>query len=437
MQSGRAVAAVWLGLGILAAAGVLGLNLGAPDSWRDFGVPAIDRQWSDVRIITSGAECDERGLDPLVKNPCDHAHRALNYPRVWVTLANVLDRSVVTFATIFSIAYLLGVTVVFRRLRPNGLALIVFALAIFGPPALLALERGNNDLLVVGMVAIGVCLVVRRAAPQFVAGALVLALAAFLKLFPVVALPVVFLSAYGDEDPGRRRRHLGIAGAATLLVLVAFAVQSSDIQAIFDHTSRPGVYAYGYGAVEEFVRLRGFGALFGDGAWYYLVLVVALLLVPLLAFASRRPRLRARLVRPALEAISRSEPATLFVAGVLVFAVTLVLDSYPYKLTVLVLALPLCVHVLQNRSGRHARSEQALAVGLVALIGALWVIVSLQLSLNGKGEGFAGAPTPALGLSVALAFVLCVAILVVSIALACLVWRGLETEKEAAAVDAQ
>jgi len=425
MNTSRAATFAWLGVGLLAALGVLGLNLGGPDSWRKLGVPVIEPRWTDTRIITAGAECDERGLDPLVENPCDRTHRPLNYPRVWVTIASAIDRSVVALATIFSLVYLIGVTAAFRLLQFRVVALIVFALAIFGPPALLAFERGNNDLLVVGLVAVGTCLAAQRQSARFVAGAVVLGLAAFLKLFPVIALPVLFLTAWSDEDAARRRRHLLVASVATTAVLVAFAVQASDIKDIFDNTPRPSVYNYGYGAVDEFVATNGFAGLFGDGAAYYLVIVLLLCLIPVLAFA-RPPQLQLRGVVPAARAAARSEWGALFIAGILTFAATMFLDNLPYKLTVLVLLLPLSVHLLQD-GDMHPRADRRVAAALVALIGGLWLVVGLQLSLIGKGGGF-GWPIPALGLSVALAFVLCLAILGLSVVLAVRVGERLAPE---------
>jgi hypothetical protein len=414
MKARRATTFAWLGMGLIAALGVLGLNLGGPDSWRELGVPVIEPRWIDSRIITAGAECDERGLDPLVTNPCDLTDRALNYPRIWVKIANAIDRSVVAFATMFSLIYLIGVTVAFRLLQFRVVAVLVFALAIFGPPAVLAFERGNNDLLVVGMVAVGACLAAQRQSARFVAGVFVLAVAAFLKLFPVIALPVLFLTAWSDEEPPRRRRHLLVASVATTAVLVAFAVQMSDIKDIFDHTSRPSVYNYGYGAVDEFVGANGFSGLFGDGAWYYLVIVLLLCLTPVVAFA-RRPQLQLSDVVPAVRTVARSEWGALFMAGILTFAATMFLDNLPYKLTVLVLLLPLSVHLLQIDDA-HPQAGRKTAAALVVLIGGLWLVVGLQLSLIEKGGGF-GWPIPALGLSVALAFVLCLAILWLSVVL--------------------
>jgi Glycosyltransferase family 87 len=427
MKARRATTFAWLGMGLLAALGVLSLNLGGPRSWRELGVPVIEPRWTDTRIITAGAECDERGVDPLVENACDLTGRALNYPRVWVTIANAVDRSVVALATIFSLIYIIGVTAAFRLLQLRVVAVIVFALAIFGPPAVLAFERGNNDLLIVGMVAVGACLAAHRRSAHFLAGAVVLALAAFLKLFPVIALPVLYLTAWSDEEPARRRRHLLVASVATAAVLAAFAVQASDIKDIFDHTSRPLVYNYGYGAVNEFVGSKGFAGLFGDGTWYYLVIVLLLCMIPVASFA-RRSQLQLRGVLPAARALARSELGALFVAGILIFAATMFLDNLPYKLTVLVLLLPLSVHLLQNGHA-YSQAERKIAAALVVLIGGLWLLVGLQLSLIIK-RGPYGWPIPALGLSVALAFVLCLAILGLSIVIAVQVGERLAPETE-------
>ena len=60
------------------------LLIGAPAGWRDLGVPGKSLSFFDLRSVTTGWECDRRGIDVLPRNPCDPEQRPANYPRIWL-----------------------------------------------------------------------------------------------------------------------------------------------------------------------------------------------------------------------------------------------------------------------------------------------------------------------------------------------------------------
>ena len=163
------------------------------------------------------------------------------------------------------------------------------------------------------------------------------------------------------------------------------------------------------------MRASGVGALVGDGALYFVIVVILVALVPLIAtgfsYSDWRGTWRKRPVA-ALRGLSRSEHGGVFIAGVLLFAVTMVLDNYPYKLVILALLLPQCVHTLQSVSWEH-RAQRGTALALVVLIAALWVVVPLE-----RGLVLSGAPLlfPGQAFAAMLSFVLCVAVLALAVA---------------------
>src|SRR5215218_791393 len=77
-------------LGVCAAVTVL--NVAGPQSWANVGVPTFAPRWADTHAITQDAECRSRGVDPWTPNRCN-SYIVPNYPRVWLTIADLLGRS--------------------------------------------------------------------------------------------------------------------------------------------------------------------------------------------------------------------------------------------------------------------------------------------------------------------------------------------------------
>ena len=59
--------------------------------WHLLGVPAYPHvPFADLRVITAAWDCARTGIDPLITNPCDPFHRAMNYPRIWLQIGLAL-----------------------------------------------------------------------------------------------------------------------------------------------------------------------------------------------------------------------------------------------------------------------------------------------------------------------------------------------------------
>lgn len=157
--------------------------------WDLLGVPVGDRHFGDLRVVTTASECAQ--LDPawsITSIPCDPLVAIYNYPSIWAqTLgrfsvnASHTELIAALFIIIFSISlgYLSFAT---QRRGSSWLALTVLTICGISPAALLAFERGNIDVLVYGIVVLGLALAAQRA--MRTAG-LTLGLATGLKIFPI------------------------------------------------------------------------------------------------------------------------------------------------------------------------------------------------------------------------------------------------------------
>src|SRR5215207_1458130 len=204
-----AAAAVLLLFGVLL---VLRLTTGSTP-WNKIGVEPGNTIFADLYAVTTTWDCEQRGIDPFPDNPCNPLGAIVNFPRLWIELGNLgLDSGdtkplAVALAAVFFAAAVIATGPLGRG---EGL---VYAAALLSPAVLLGVQRGNVDLLMFALVVAGV-LLVRR---SVWAGAGAIVLAAVLKLFPLLALPIFV-----------RRRTRWAAGAAALAVFALYVVVTLD-----------------------------------------------------------------------------------------------------------------------------------------------------------------------------------------------------------------
>jgi hypothetical protein len=223
-----------IGVGMFAA---LAMSLMLGGEWtvlEAMGVSPMDLPWADARTITGAGLALEQGLDPLVTNPGDPWHRVMNYPRPWLALANVGFRPEHTWilAWAFFASLLVGL-VILRPLARDRTTSYLLLLSIFAPTTWLAIERANNDAFVFGIVCVAAYLIAIRP----VLASILIATAALLKVYPIVAL-----AAHLREKP-----HTGLKYAAPLLGCFAAYVLATwnDLQLIQTGTLKAPWLAYG------------------------------------------------------------------------------------------------------------------------------------------------------------------------------------------------
>ncbi len=181
------------------------------------GVAAWSPSFADARLITQSIDCVRVGVDPYEVKECDAFHRLYNYPPIWLSLryAGVSSRSTSILAGAMVGMTFAALLVLFRaERRLSGILIFCGALS---PPVLLAVERGNIDLVVFSLLVLGVFWIegqVGRERPAAIG--LLVVLLTILKVYPIAAVAVF----------ARKRRWVmtGIAtGAAGLIAVVLTA----------------------------------------------------------------------------------------------------------------------------------------------------------------------------------------------------------------------
>jgi hypothetical protein len=157
------------------------------------GIPVSFPCFADLRCITSAQDSIRRGYDPLINNPCDPSNRILNYPRIWQLLEkiNVTQNHTLPIGIGLSVVFYLCV-IIFLVPETNKHITILWIFLILSPAVTLAVERGNNDLIVFILLCLSLIgFKSRKELPNFLSYLLIL-FAAVLKLFPVFAFCSLF-----------------------------------------------------------------------------------------------------------------------------------------------------------------------------------------------------------------------------------------------------
>lgn len=337
----------WLAAGapIVFFAIVVVLHTADGSIWRVAGVSPLTPNFADARVITSGWECTNKGYDVLVENPCDPWYRPMNYPRFWLVPAALhFDQTAtaalgVSFAVLFYVSslLLLGRLGVFEGL---------FSAAVFvSPPVLLAIERGNNDLLIFTFLAISL---LAWRFPNRVGRAVGLGfvfLAAIAKLYPILALVALL---------GRRTRNAN-AALASLLIGAGFAIYVAltfhDLVLVSHATPRVTVISYGANVLLD--------AIYSAGPTQYMwaqgfvgLLLRSSAIVIALALALYIATSRSQQFRHFLEDNYGTDA---FMVGAAIYVGTfLVGNNFNYRLIFLVFTVP-CLFVAVRHGNKAAR----------------------------------------------------------------------------------
>ena len=283
--------------------------------WERAGVPALSPAFADLRVITAGLESARDGYDALVNNPRDPWKRPINYPRVWVAAKFLGITQQHTVALGFLIAAGFFATLFLTAGRIGLLEGAVYAVLVCSPTLMLALERGNIDLIMFALLATAAALWSRK---QRAAVAAVIVSAAILKLYPICAL----FFAVRDKT----RAAIIAAGAGAIAFGVYVLATRHDIAALLAATPAARFPAYGRELLFLMLEDRGFG---GDPVLHSL-LFVSVMFVGALLLALKLP---APQFTPGA--------AEMMIIGFAVYAMTFsLMSSFSYRLVFLLLALP-------------------------------------------------------------------------------------------------
>lgn len=317
--------------------------------WTTVGVDAFKTKFEDMQSVTSSWDCTRRGIQAFPNNPCDPQGRPANYPRMWTHFGVFglgLGDTVPLGIALGVIFYLAALLVPGPLSAREG---VLYAALLLAPATLLGVERGNVDLLMFALVALGAGVV--RRSPW--AGAAPIVLAAVLKLFPAFALAVLV----------RRRKRWAALGASLVVLAVYAAATLDDIRTLRNVIPRVVQNSYGAGVISQALEQAGvsWAQSAAESRYIRLGVIAAGVLVAagLIVLARRREARVASELR--LDA---------FWAGAAVYAGTYLFgNNFDYRLVFLIFCVPqLCTWA---REGGAPAPWPAAAIA--AIVGTFWL----------------------------------------------------------------
>jgi hypothetical protein len=326
-------------------------------AWEWFQVPATTPSFLDLRSVTSGWECTRKGIDVLIRNPCDPFPRPANYPRVWLwpSFLGLGQSSTLILGIVVAVAFFAGALVLMGHVE-SPMDVLVWICLLVSPAVMLGVERGNADLIVFPIVVAGVLLLRAGGVVVRVAAHAALLFAAMLKLFPAFAFVALF------RQP--RRRALIGAGLVGIGFLIYVLVTLNDIRTI--HRVLPQKIYYSYGAdvgvraatlwlSVHYASLRSLAQHNTEQIVNWSLVAIAVGIAALVAWWWKSP-----------SGDEQTVEMDAFVAGTAIYAGSFVLEhNFDYRLVYLLLAVPQLL--------RWARSSRLAVLVLLTVMSTLWL----------------------------------------------------------------
>ncbi len=224
---------------VVLVAGVWAICLQTPVFWRVTGIGQTGVPFLDLYGLLAAGEVAQAHGDPFQPNPLDPFHRPHVYTIWWLASGAIgLTRADTEWLGLLMAG--LSLVAAVALIRPTRMKeAIQTVLVLCSPAVLMAVNRGNNDLVVLVVIcaALG-CL--RTDSSVFRAlGVILLAVAAALKYYPLAAV-VVLLSARS-----RREFVAALTLFAVVLVLAWPALKPGLASAARFKPHPEGLYAFG------------------------------------------------------------------------------------------------------------------------------------------------------------------------------------------------
>jgi hypothetical protein len=358
-----AFAEIWL---YLAAKGQ------APKMWSVLHVNWLEPAFADTITVSYSLDAANSGHDPYTYTGIDPWHRTYNYPPLWLLLRHVgvTGAHTVAMGILTALVFFLAFAALLPRLRwwEGAMATAAF----FSCAPMLAIERGNIDLIVFAILVLAAFLLSDRRRMAVPFG--LFFLAAALKYYPAVCL-----ASYVRWRPGKRA---AIAILTGVLIVEYLGLTLDGVRMVTANTPKPAILSYGSAVIFEAFKTSSIvKALGGPFTTSKATLIGDLILLALFAIVA----LAVHLTRPEpIDIVEAKRPVLhAFGAGVLMYIGSFLLGyNYDYRLSLLLLTMPQLF--LWSRAPSLRRWAAWLALVCMLLSLNSWWLDTLKLSLLGE-----------------------------------------------------
>lgn len=295
-------------------------TFGWHDAWSLLSVDTLSVTFGDIRLLQGAVISMDMGLDPRIENPGFAKGTLFNHPPIWLAIGEFLqldrEQNFLAFVLIYLALFLLSLAKLIS-MYPS----VTLLLASISGAVCMAIERGNNDV-VVFLFVFGATLSARRfRAP-------LLLIAAILKLYPFAA----FVSLVPMRNMRDWKAHLILLAVVTLF-FAYLVIWHDQISRAVSATEHAYVMSFGVDVIARLlVRFAPMIPFPGHAAMIVTVLIALVFIV----VADQLLR------RPLLEAVATSDNALMpFVAGGAIYSSAyLAFNNWDYRLIFLLLTIP-------------------------------------------------------------------------------------------------
>ncbi|HZU62654.1 MAG TPA: hypothetical protein VFF98_03140 [Novosphingobium sp.] len=322
---------------------------------RLWGIPPFYHPFDDTDTVMSALRCLRQGVDVIAANPCDPEARPFDYSPLWLALA-VLP---VTPAWLNGAGLLVDfgffASLLLLPVARDGRAALALALAAVSSCAVLAVERGNNDLVLFVLAALAAVALGRAWGVRIIGYGLLL-LAGLLKYYPMAAMAVALREKVG--------RFVFLTLASLAITGLFVAITWHDLSRALAIIPEGTPFGNMFGAVNLGAGIALDGHL--PPVWPY---AIRLALTGFAVFWATK-RAGEPATRAALATLSARETHFLMVGALLVVAAFFTAQNIGYRVIHLLLVLPALLAL--RHAGPAARFRHAPKVALLLMWSELW-----------------------------------------------------------------
>jgi hypothetical protein len=303
--------------GIFIAISTFGWNA----TWLSFGIESMSPPFGDLRTVQGGLISLSQGLDPQVANPGDPWGRPMNYPAIWLEIAKVLhfeNESAYLFSVGVVVVLYCAICFYLLSQYPSVWLLLI---SLSGA-SLLAVERGNNDLVIF------ILLFLAASSPLLVRGALIL-VATLLKIYPIFSVLSMAI---------HKKYSVALMAAVSTFLVGSYILwtHAAELQKL--KTATPVGALQSYGSLPLSLSLDKFG-----GATTPMVVSGILIILSLILWYFMR-------AKSCISPTGFEQKAqTLFLVGAPIFSASFVLmGNWDYRLIFLIFCVPYLLAIKSN-----------------------------------------------------------------------------------------
>lgn len=210
-----------------------------PRVWTCLGLRPLAPAFADTIAVLAVGDAMRAGQDIFAPNPFDPWQRPHVYGPAWRAFG-LLGLGVEDAGWVGALCVGIFLLVAAALLSPGRWSDVgLGAACLLSPPVMLAVERGNNDLVVVSLLGLACALAARASRWTVALAGAVLTLATLLKMYPAAA--VVLLLAIRPAALGRR----AFVAVGFALGLLGFAFAADFGHALAALPEPVTIYAYG------------------------------------------------------------------------------------------------------------------------------------------------------------------------------------------------